>query len=98
MQKRLVGAILGLLVGFIFGTALQNLINGLGITGLAVVLVAILAAVLGANVAGLSGGVVGAVIGALMGGLAVRLVFWTLKLVAMIVGAVMGWRWASGKR
>jgi hypothetical protein len=97
MNTRWMGAVLGLVGGYLVGAALQNIINGLGISNLAVIVIALLAALLGANVAGLAGALIGAVVGALIGGLAVGLIFWTLKLVTMAVGAGLGWRW-GGRR
>ncbi len=92
MKRGVIGAIAGLIIGWIAGNALQQAVDWIRADSLVIIAVAILGAVLGANIAGLSGGAVGAIAGLILGVLAVQLLFVVLKLVTMAFGAAAGWR------
>jgi hypothetical protein len=95
MSRGIIGAILGLIIGWVTAGFLQRLISGIGANGLLLLLVVIGGAIIGAIIAGAIGAVIGAIAGALLGGLAVGLFFTFLKLVAMVIGAILGWQLAK---
>jgi hypothetical protein len=92
MTKGLIGAIIGLFVGWVLASLLQRVMGGIGVHGLLVILVVIGAGILGWIFAGLVGAVVGAIAGAVLGALAVGFFFTFLKLALMVIGAVVGWQ------
>lgn len=94
MTRGIVGAIIGLIIGWAAGAILQRAIDWVGVDSLVVIPVVILGAVLGAGVEGLVGALVRAIAGAIPGALGVKLFLSFLRLVTMVVGAVLGWRWA----
>jgi hypothetical protein len=94
VTRGLIGAIMGLIVGWMVSALLRQAVDWLGVDILFVLLTAILGALLGAGVGGLGSVVIGAIAGAILGAVAVALVFWVLRLAAIVVGAILGWQWA----
>ena len=92
MGKRLVGGILGLVVGWIVAATLQRAVGWIGVNSFLVILMIIVGALSGFNMGRLVGAVIGAMLGALLGAMAIRLLFLLLKLATMVLGAAVGWK------
>jgi hypothetical protein len=95
MTRGVVGAILGLIIGWLVGVILQRTVDAIGVDALLVIVLALVGAVLGAGVGGLVGALAGAVVGALVGIVAIGVIFWVMKLALAIIGATLGWRWGT---
>ena len=95
MTKRALGALLGLFAGWFVSVILQRAFGWIGANLIWVLLTMLIGTLIGASVGGLYGGVAGAIAGLVLGGLAVRVVFWILRLSSMLVGAALGWHWAA---
>jgi hypothetical protein len=92
MTRGLIGAIVGLLIGWVLASLLQRVMGGIGVHALLMILVVIGAGILGWIFAGLVGAVIGAIAGAVLGALAIGFFFTFLKLALMVIGAVAGWQ------
>jgi hypothetical protein len=95
MTRGILGAIIGLVVGWMVAAALQRASDWIGVQDFLVILTLILGSVLGGSIGGLVGALIGAILGGILGVMAARLLFVFLKIGAMIVGAIFGWRWAT---
>ncbi len=98
MSRGIIGAILGLIVGWMLASMLQGVLGRVGINGLLVLLAVIAGGVLGFGVAGVMGALIGGILGVILGGVIVGLFFSLVRLAAMVFGAVLGWQLATGQR
>lgn len=97
MSKGLVGALIGLVVGWFLGIMLQGLLGKLGISGLLLLLTVALGLIGGFKLGGPIGAVIGAVLGVMFGGMVIGLLFQLARWGVMILCAIGGWRLAAGQ-
>lgn len=98
MSRGVVGAIIGLVVGWALASMFRGVLSRAGITGLLTLAGIIACGVVGFGLGGIVGAVVGGILGLLLSGMVVGLFFQLVWLAAMVFGAVLGWQLATGKR